>query len=260
MQILFISTLAAALAACATGQAPTLDEAGAARLAALAAAPESAGMLVYRGAVYPLAPPAAPQLLSYERRVQNQAGAMTSSHITRDASGEVVVAESARLAPGYELLRFDAAHRQAHYSGSVVANGRHLEFVLNQGGRISHASEDVSDPVVAGPSLHGFILHHWDPLMAGQALPVRMIVMAEKQTYGFVIRQVESASGRTAFEVTPSSWLVRLAVAPLRVEFDSTKRHVVRYQGRVPPMLMVDGKPRPLDARVDYTMVAAAYR
>jgi hypothetical protein len=48
-------------------------------------------------------------------------------------------------------------------------------------------------------------------------------------------------------------------VDPLRVEFDSSSRNVVRYVGRVPPMQRMDGKLSALDARVDYTMHARAY-
>jgi hypothetical protein len=80
------------------------------------------------------------------------------------------------------------------------------------------------------------------------------------QTYGFEIRRVAAVGGRTTFSVTPSDWLVRVAVKPLTVTFDSATRHVVRYEGRVPPMHRVDGGLKPLDARVDYTMAAAAYR
>jgi hypothetical protein len=64
---------------------------------------------------------------------------------------------------------------------------------------------------------------------------------------------------RRSFSVTPSRWLVRLAIAPLAVTFDSATRSVVRYEGRVPPMRDDGGRLRTLDARVEYVMAAAAY-
>ena len=138
--------------------------------------------------------------------------------------------------------------------------GPHLEYRLNQNGKLTTASEDVADPVVAGPQLHGFILQHWDALAQGNSIPVRMIVMAKKTPYGFDIRQAAQADGRTSFSITPSSWLVRLAVAPLSVSFDTATKHVLRYEGRVPPMQPVAGKLRELDARVDYDLHAPVYR
>ena len=52
----------------------------------------------------------------------------------------------------------------------------------------------------------------------------------------------------------------RLAVAPLSVSFDTATKHVLRYEGRVPPMQPVAGKLRELDARVDYDLHAPVYR
>ena len=240
----------------------SLDAAGTARLDALRAAPDSAGTLIYQGAVFAPGTNGDAPMFTYERRVAPTATGLASAHITRDTGGEVILAESAQLTPDYALQRFDAANRQSGYSGTVVVSqgGRHLAYVLNENGKLSTASEDVSDPVVSGPSLHGFVLHHWNALAAGQRLAVRMIVLTKKETYGFHIRRSSEANGRTAFTVTPSSLLVRLAVAPLTLTFDSSTRNVVRYEGRVPPMQALDGKLKPLDARVEYVMQVAAYR
>jgi hypothetical protein len=118
----------------------------------------------------------------------------------------------------------------------------------------------VSDPVVAGPSLHGFILRHWQALVAGRTIVVRMIVLARTQSYAFRIRHTGDADGLTVFSAAPSNLLLRLAIAPLTVTFDSTTKNVVRYEGRVPPMRADGATLKPLDARVDYTMHLPAYR
>ena len=91
-------------------------------------------------------------------------------------------------------------------------------------------------------------------------IAVRMIVLSEKDSYSIEIRHLAHTDGTDSFAITPSGLLIRLFVAPLTVTFDSTTRNVLRYEGRVPPMLQVEGKLRTLDARVDYTMNAASYR
>jgi hypothetical protein len=264
MRLLSLTSLCAAvvaaLAACGTSSAPVLDPAGVARLNELRQAPERAGELVYEGAVFPM-PPESAQLFSYQRRISSIENGFVSSHITRDTSGDVVVVESAQFSPTYAVTRFDAIHREAGYSGSVVVTeGRHLVYELNRGGRITRATEAVHDPIVTGPSLHGFIRAHWDTLAAGKKLPVRLVVLAQMETYGFEIARAEATDGRVAFSITPSNFLVRLALDPLRVEFDATSRNVVRYVGRVPPMQRVGGKLAALDARVDYTSYSPSYR
>jgi len=97
-------------------------------------------------------------------------------------------------------------------------------------------------------------------LGAGKTVPVRFIVLSEKQTYGFDIRQESQAKGQSVYSITPSSWLIRLFIATMRVTVDANSKTVLRYEGRVPPKQMDSGKLVDLDARVDYTSVAATYR
>lgn len=238
------------------------DTAGAARLETLRQTPDVAGAAVYRGRVFAQAPSDGKPLFNYERRVASRGSEWSASHLTRDAGGTLIIAEEARFTPAYALQRFDVVNQQVGFSGSVMvsADGRHLDYRLSQNGKVTTASEDVSDPVVAGPSLHGFVLQHWDALANGKALPVRMIALTDKTTYGFVVRGQAAADGLTSFTVTPTSMFVRLAIAPLKVSFDSTTRALVRYEGRVPPMQADGGKLKNLDARVDYTMLVPIYR
>ncbi len=258
--------LSAALTLAAGAAPPPLDAAGQARLVGYRQAPATAGELVYRGTVFPQERAGAAPLFTYERRVAHTADKLeVATHITHAPDGEVIIAEVASFAAGYVLQRFDATNKQLGHSGSVVLSngGRHLEYQLLDNGKLSTASEDVDAPVVSGPSLHGFILSHWESLAPGEALPVRMIVLAKKQTYGFDIRRVESnraEAGRTSFLINPSSWIVRLALKPLSVTFDNATRNVVRYEGRVPPMRDIEDRLTALDARVDYTMAMATYR
>lgn len=253
--------LLSALAACTTSSNPSLDRAGAGRLEALTRAPETEGALIYRGDVHPLSPKDAAPLFNYERRVATIDGGMKASHITHGEGDEAVVIESARFTPDYDVRRFEAIHKIAGYSGTVeVSPNGHLEYTLDEGGKVSTASEDVTDPVVTGPSLHGWMLRHWDELMTGNPVKVRMIVLARKETFGFELQRVPAKDGLVAFSMKPTNVLVRLAIAPLRFEFDAATRNVVRYTGRVPPMIIVDGKRKTLDARVEYALNVPVYR
>lgn len=222
---------------------------------------DAAGELIYRGSVFARTPGTAP-LFTYERWVGSAGARQSAAHVTRTPGGDIVITEQAQFTPGYVLHRFDAVNRQQGYSGSVVLSpdGRHLEYRLVENGQVTTATEEVEVPVVSGPSLHGFVLQHWEPLVRGDILPVRMIVLARKTTYAFDIRRADSAPGQMAFSITPGRWWLRLAIDPLTVTFDATTRNVVRYEGRVPPMRDVGGKLQPLDARVEYAMAVATYR
>jgi hypothetical protein len=254
-----------ALATCVFGAAASHAQTGPAlaKLEALQASPEPAGALVYWGATFPQkTPSAADPLYRYERRVVAAPTEWSASHITRDPAGRVIILESATLTPLYEMRRFEAVNQQVGFSGTVQLSndGRHLTYELNDNGKVSKATEVVSDPVVSGPSLFGFILKNWKPLQAGASLPVRMLVLKEKTTYGFDIKAEQKTNGQASFTIIPSSFLIRMAIAPMRVVFDVTSKTPVRYEGRVPPMENASGKLKDLDARVEYTQISPAYR
>lgn len=218
---------------------------------------------IYEGRVFvPTAAADAKPVFTYERLVTSTGDGLVALHRTRDASGATIIEESAQMTPAYTLRRFDADNRQQGFRGTatVSAEGRHIDFSLLRDGRWRHARQTLDAAVVAGPSLHGFMLQHWDRLVAGDTVPVRMIVIAKTTTYGFRIGLHSHSAERTVFSLTPTNWLVRLAVAPLIVAFDNTTRQLLRYEGRVPPQLVEGGRAREFDARVDYTMKAAAYR
>lgn len=239
-----------------------LDAASVERLDALHRSPDAAGALIYRGTVLARRQPSGAPLFTYERRVGDSQHGLASAHLTRAPNGETIIAEQAEFTPDYRLRRFTATNKQLGLSGAVVLSddGRRLDYQVLENGKLSTATEDVSDPVVTGPTLHGFILNRSKALAAGDVVRVRMIVMAQKTTYGFDIRQDAQADGQSSFSVTPSNWLVRLMVAPLVVTFDGSTKQLLRYEGLVPPMQTVDGSLKELEARVEYTMVAPSYR
>jgi hypothetical protein len=256
-----ISALAA-LFLSASGACAQISPTAFAELEKLRLAPESAGVLIYRGETFAQRLPSGPALYRYERRVVSAVDGLTASHLTRDPTGRLILAESSSMSQQYRLQRFEVLNQQQGFSGLVVVShdGRHLTYELNDNGNVSTTSEAVSEPVVSGPSLFGFILAHWDSLQAGATIPVRMIVIQEKTTYGFDLKFERLVDRQASFTITPSSFLIRLAVAPLRVVFDASTRHPIRYEGRVPPMENVAGKLKALDARVDYTPISSAYR
>jgi hypothetical protein len=256
------STLLVLLALAAGPAGASLDDAGLQRLAALQRQPDSAVERIYKGEVHERSPSQGLRLFTYERRVALAAEGQVASHITSEADGTVVIEERAQVDTRYGLRRFEAVNAQTGQRGSVEvsADGRRLSYRLFDQGATRTATEELTAPAVSGPSLHGFILQHWPDLLRGKVIPVRFIVLAETRTYGFDIALAGQAGGQTRFSATPSSWWVRLAVAPLSMRFDDLTRHVVSYEGRVPPMVLRDGRRQPLDARVDYTMEVPVYR
>lgn len=54
-----------------------------------------------------------------------------------------------------------------------------------------------------------------------------------------------------------SDWWLRLAVSPMRMTFATQSRHILRYEGAIPPR---DSDMGSLNARVDDTFTTASFR
>ncbi|HEX5736949.1 MAG TPA: hypothetical protein VFY22_00445 [Hydrogenophaga sp.] len=240
--------------------APLLPAQAADRLNALQAHPELAGDRIYRADVFPQGESGAPPLFFYARHVQAIGDDLLASHLTYLPSGDLIIEERVTSSLSYGFQRFDVANRQTGLAGSVVLDAGQNRLRFKRTNSVQQQSERVNAPVVAGPNLHGHILRHWDALAKAERLPVRMAVLARMETLGFDIHKVESNDNVTAFQITPSHFLIRLVVSPLRVVFDNATRRVLRYEGRVPPMRANEQKLVDLDAVVHYHWDTDRYR
>jgi hypothetical protein len=231
-----------------------------AHLDALQAHPELAGERIYQGQVFPHGKAGATPLFLYARHVQSAGSRLVASHLTYLPTGELIIEERVTSSPTYVFQRLDVVNRQTGLSGSVALDADQGQLSFESPDTARPKKEHVSAAVVAGPNLHGHILQFWDALTTGTRLPVRMVVLARMETLGFAIHRVESQAGTTAFQITPSHFLMRLLVSPLRAVFDNRTRRVVRYEGRVPPKRGTNTGLVDLDATVDYHWDTDRYR
>lgn len=241
-----------------------ISDASAQKLALLQASQDSLGGLIYKGDTFSQKGNVTAPLFRYERRVLGDGGkaSLTASHLTSTPQGDALILETAHLGADYRVQRFEAINKQAGFEGSatVSTNGTQVTYTLVSKGSSSTATENVSAPVVTGPSLFGYVLKNWDQLQAGNALPVRFLVLSEKTSYGFDLRIAQRSDTQTVVSMVASSFIIRMAIAPMAITFDTASRKPVRYEGRVPPQENVNGKLKDLDARVEYTLTSPTYR
>lgn len=218
------------------------------------------GDSIYFGTVFPLEGGGREALYVYERRVDDTGPLPIATHVTRDLAGRVVLADSATHTPGYRLVSYTLLANQIGQTGTVKVEGRRVSFRLDDGRTVRRATEEVTDPVVVGPTLIGTIVTHLDALRAGEVVPVRMAILDRLETLGFHLSAEPAARGRTRVTMTASSPIIALAVDPVTFVFDDATRHLVRLEGRVPPRVLEGEDWADLDARVEYRPVAALYR
>lgn len=218
------------------------------------------GETVYFGSVFPLHAKDASPTYVYERRVEERAGDMVSTHVTRDPSGAVALAESATHTADYALAEYTLHANQLGQTGTVRVEKDQVVFHLVDGKEDTSKVEVTTEPVVVGPTLVGHIFRHLEELRSGKVLGVRMAVLDRLETIGFDLRSVAAEPGRTRVRMTASSFVYGLMIDPIDFTFDTASGNLVRLEGRVPPKVRADGAWRDFDARVDYRFVAASYR
>ena len=214
------------------------------------------GQTVYFGSSFPLKGDAQSPTFVYERRVAEVDGRLVSTHLTRDPAGALVFADSAVHGPDYTLLDYTLHTNQFGQTGSVHVGATEVTFQLGEQRKV----EKPTLPVVVGPTLVGFIFKRLDRLRAGETLGVRFAVLDRLETLGFELVAVPSADGQTRVKMSPSSFLIGLAVDPVFFTFETEGETLTRIEGRVPPKVRVVDTWRDFDARVEYRYVAAAYR
>ncbi|MCR9161434.1 MAG: hypothetical protein ACE37F_29670 [Nannocystaceae bacterium] len=208
------------------------------------------GTPIYDGAVYGSD---GDQLFEYTRTSRAEGDALVSTHHSREVDGgRRVTLQSATHSEAYALQRSVEHHDQLGIRSEVVVDGDRIRMTTVRNGRVRTKRRRLSGPAVVGPTLFGFVLHHWDALSRGESVALRFVVPQRRSTYAFDLKMTERDSATTTVVMQARSTLVRASVPAMRMVFDSTSHEILRYEGRIPPQL--NGKP--VDARVEYTMRA----
>jgi len=218
------------------------------------------GETIYYGSVFPLEGRATTPTYVYERRVERTHGGSVSTHITRESSGAVVLADAATHRQDYTLIDYTLLGNQLGQRGSIRVVGDQLRFELHDAGMHRSAVEPADESVVVGPTLVGVIVRNLDALRSGKVVPVRMAVLDRLETLAFELAGVDAPVGQTRVRMQPSSLVLSALLDPIVFTFDNQTSKLVRLEGRVPPKQHDGEWLTDLDARVEYSYVAEAYR
>ncbi|MDP1919510.1 MAG: hypothetical protein Q8L14_24880 [Myxococcales bacterium] len=218
------------------------------------------GETVYFGSSFPLKTTSEQPTFIYERRVDAQAAAVVSTHITREPSGAIAIVESATHSADYALADYTLFANQLGQTGSIHVTPEQVTFTLGTEQGSKTQTEQNTGPVVVGPTLVGFVVRRLDALQAGKALDVRFAVLDRLETIGFTLKAIDAPEGQARVKMSASNFIFALAIDPIIFTFDRATGKLVRLEGRVPPKVRSGNTWADFDARVEYRFVADAYR
>jgi hypothetical protein len=218
------------------------------------------GDAIYVGRVFPLHGTSTQPTYVYERRVEARLGRWVSTHVTRDSAGAIQLAESATHSSDYALSEYTLYANQLGQTGGIRVQDDQITFRVTDGNIERVRVERLTGDVVVGPTLVGYVVRRLDGLARGEVAEVRLAVLDRMETIGFELAAVAAPAGLTRIQMTPSSFLIRLAVDPVIFTFETSTRQLVRLEGRVPTKIRDGDRWKDFNARVEYAFVASSYR
>lgn len=94
----------------------------------------------------------------------------------------------------------------------------------------------LSQEMVIDAGFHPFIQEHWQSLLEGKKFDVDYVVPSKKATFGFRFGTdtclENTKDGSVCFSLSPTSWVVKMAVEPIVVAYEENSKKLIRFTGR----------------------------
>jgi hypothetical protein len=135
---------------------------------------------------------------------------------------------------------------------SVKQEGRRVlvKYKESTSSRSESDRLNVASGMVIDAGFDGFIRQYWSVLESGKKLDVEYLVPSKLTTFGFRFSRAECISGTKqnalCFSLSPTSWVVKLAVDPIVVAYDRADKTLLRFTGRA-NISNVEGKYESVD-------------
>ncbi|MBJ7538017.1 hypothetical protein [Marinomonas transparens] len=111
-----------------------------------------------------------------------------------------------------------------------------IEYQENLKSKWVTGTEDLVPGMVVDAGFDGFIKKYWAALDSNTQMDIEYLVPTQQATFSFYVKKTVcldgTVQGATCFALIPASWVVRLAVDPITVAYDSNTHQLLRFTGR----------------------------
>ncbi|ETX09596.1 hypothetical protein MUS1_06635 [Marinomonas ushuaiensis DSM 15871] len=164
-----------------------------------------------------------------------------------DVLHEVEYAEPDGNVFGRKTIDFSQSRVAPSFTQINERNGEDIQvtqeggdFVVSYKGNTAFKQKTERLKVDAGmvidAGFDGFIKQYWSVLESGKKLDVDYLVPSEQDTFGFRVSRTACIDGTKndamCFSLSPISWVVKLAVDPIVVAYDTVEKKLLRFTGR----------------------------
>lgn len=252
-EISYILLMALTVVSASCSSTNILNSSDLAHIANLSKLNKVEGKQIYRGNVFP--DYSKEQQYFYERWVIENENGTVANHTAYTMDKKKLVIQSAKENKSNSLIHYDEVHIQKGYIGSILIEDKKVKIIRRYKGKDEINIETLGNPVVVGPTLFGYIQNNWDSLIAGKENDISFGLIERLETFGFTIKLKSKNSKEVNFILTPTSFLMKLFVSDLEVDFDPVTKKILRYKGPVPQYHIVDGDFKKVNATSIYEYI-----
>jgi hypothetical protein len=135
----------------------------------------------------------------------------------------------------------------------VDRQGQEVVYEQRVGGITRRNRERFDEQFTVGPTVIPWVQRHWNDITAGRELTIRYAVLDQLRSFEFRLAMADDhprAYRDTVVKMWPASLVLRLFVSPVYLVFTRDGRAFHGMIGRLLPVVVHDGKLRPIDGHL----------
>lgn len=177
--------------------------------------------------------------------------------VLKDSAGKILMTESANIKNGkiqnQKVQQFQVGESYELQVANDQATFKEFQL-LDSANPVLKKTEVVSvgESFIMGPTTDFFVQKNWKALTEGAIVKAEFGVFELLKTVQFEFKKIEDEVGSIKIQMKPANLFVSMMVDPIYVTYDKTTQKMIRYKGRTPMRIKVDGKWKPLDADIFY--------
>lgn len=197
-------------------------------------------------------------MFNYKSEIEVAGDVKTQINTVTDLNGDVLVVETTKMkAADGALISFEQDQKQLATLGRVEIRDKKAFFTFTKDGKAKNDDEAAEGNFVVTSTLLPYIHAHWEELMKGEIVKIRLGVLDRQESVGFQFKKEgEKKVGDTAavvLKMKASSLIISAVVNPLFFTFDSSTKKLLEVEGRTSVKVKVDGKFKDFDGYTVYT-------
>ena len=142
-------------------------------------------------------------------------------------------------------------------TGSIEVRGDQVFFEYKHNGKTKKSSEKFTNNFATGPSLLPYVKKHWNEILEGKTVEIRMGIVDRCETIGFKIfkdkERIVNGKEHVILKMKPTSIVIAAIVEPLFFVVDKKEVRLDELMGRVVVKSFESGSWKDVDGEVVYT-------